>query len=426
MRQLLTAHPRSVITIAAGLVVMLGVGVAVLYIGGDHTLSAAATRPTAAPSVSPSSTDGPTATASPSVAPTPSATPSPTVDPTPTPTPTPTPPSCVNVASMPISQQVNQLIMVSGDFSNVGASAAYARAGVGGFVFFGQPAAGSGPRISAGLAGLFNDARASGQILPWTSTDEEGGYVARLSNLIGSLPAPRWMAANWTPAHVQSVITAHARAMWNLGITMDLAPVVDTALPSNTIADEADRSFSFDPHTAATYGVAFANGLHAGGVVAVAKHFPGFGQANANTDLSPATDPSLAELQGRDLIPFEQAIANGVPVIMITHASVPGLTGSVPASLSPATYQYLRNTLHFNGVTLTDSLSAVAITDYYSQPAAAVKAVEAGADMVMIQDTAWQGTLTALQNAVASGALPAAQLNASVTRILTAKSIATC
>lgn len=316
--------------------------------------------------------------------------------------------------------------MVSGDFSNLGASAPYARAGAGAFVFFGQPPAGSGPTISAGLAGLFNDARASGQILPWTSTDEEGGYVARLSNVIGSLPAPRWMAANWTPAYVQSVITAHARAMWNLGITMDLAPVLDTALPSNTIADESDRSFSYDPQVAATYGIAYANGLRAGGVVAVGKHFPGFGQANANTDLSPATDPPLSELQSRDLIPFERAIGNGLPVIMITHASVPGLTGTTPASLSPATYQYLRNTLHFNGVTLTDSLSAVAITRYYTEQAAAVIAVESGADMVMIQATAWQATVSALQNAVASGALPSAQLNASVTRILNAKSIATC
>ncbi|HEX6513707.1 MAG TPA: glycoside hydrolase family 3 N-terminal domain-containing protein, partial [Chloroflexota bacterium] len=225
---------------------------------------------------------------------------------------------------------------------------------------------------------------------------------------------------------MQSVVTAHAQAMWNLGITMDLAPVLDTAVPSNTIADEADRSFSYDPQIAATYGIAYANGLRAGGVVAVGKHFPGFGQANANTDLSPATDPPLSELQSRDLIPFQQAIGSGLPVIMITHASVPGLTGTAPASLSPATYQYLRNTLHFNGVALTDSLSAVAITDYYTEPAASVKAIESGADMVMIQATAWQGTLTALQDAVNVGGLSVAEINASVTRILNAKSIATC
>ena len=316
--------------------------------------------------------------------------------------------------------------MVSGDFSNIGASAPYARAGVGAFVFFGQPPAGSGPTISAGMAALFNDARAAGQILPWTSTDEEGGYIARLSNVIGSLPSPRWMAANWTPTYTQSVVTAHARAMWNLGITMDLAPVLDTSPASNTIADESDRSFSYDGQTAARYGIAYANGLRAGGVVAVGKHFPGFGQANANTDVSPATDPPLSELQSRDLIPFEQAITSGLPVIMITHASVPGLTGTTQASLSPATYQYLRNTLHFTGVTLTDSLSAVAITDYYTEPAAAVKAVEAGADMVMIQATAWQATVTALQNAVSSGALPDDHVYTSVTRILNAKGLTTC
>lgn len=414
MRQLLMAHPRSAITIAVMVVIMLAAGLGGLYIGAGRAVTATATRPSPTPSTTLSAPATPTDSLSP------------TASPSVLPTPTPTPANCVAVDTMPMSQRLNQLIMVSGDFSNLAASAPYARAGAGAFVFFGQPAAGSAPTITAGLAGLFNDARASGQVLPWMSTDEEGGYVARLSNVIGSLPAPRWMAANWTPAHVQSVMTAHARAMWNLGITMDLGPVLDTAPASNTIADESDRSFSYDPQTAASYGIAYANGLHAGGVLAVAKHFPGFGQASANTDLAPATDPPLSELQGRDLIPFEQAIGNRIPVIMVTHASVPELTGTVQASLSPATYQYLRNTLHFNGVALTDSLSALAITDYDSQPVAAVKATEAGADMVMIQATAWPATVTALQNAVSSGELAISQVNASVTRILAAKGVATC
>jgi beta-N-acetylhexosaminidase len=424
MGKLLAAHRRVIVAVAIGLAVLVPTLVILLVISPKRPASALLPTPSATilPSISPSLSSTPGDTATPSV--TASATPTPTPTPSPTTTPTPT---CVNVASWPLASKLNQLIMVSGDFSNIGASAAYARAGVGAFVFFGQPAAGSGPTISAGMARLYNDARANGQVLPWISTDEEGGYVARLSNVIGALPTPRWMASNWSASYVQSVITSHARAMWNLGVTMDLAPVLDTALSTNTIADENDRSFSYDPQTAATYGIAYANGLRAGGVLAVAKHFPGFGQASANTDLGPATDPPLSELQTRDLIPFEHAIANGIPVIMITHASVPGLTGTVPASLSSATYQYLRSTLHFNGVALTDSLSALAISDYgYSQAAASVRAIESGADMAMIQAAQWQATLSALENAVNSGALPQSQLNASVTRILAAKQLAVC
>ena len=317
--------------------------------------------------------------------------------------------------------------MVSGDFSNLGASAPYARAGVGAFVMYGQPAAGSGPTIMSGLAALYNDARAAGRVYPWVSTDEEGGSVARLSNVIGALPTARSMAANWSLATVQAVMKAQAQAMWNLGVTMDLAPVLDTALSTNTVADENDRSFSYDPNIAGAYGTAFMNGLRSGGVVPVGKHFPGFGQASANTDLGPAVDPPLSELESRDLIPFQQAISHGLPVIMITHASVPGLTGTVPASLSPATYQFLHNTLHFNGMTITDSLSAGAISGYgYAQPAAAVQAVESGADMVMINSAQWQPTLNALQSAVSSGALPMSRVNQAVSRILTAKALSVC
>ena len=277
------------------------------------------------------------------------------------------------------------------------------------------------------MAAIYNDARAHGQVLPWVSTDEEGGYVARLSYVIGALPTPRQMAARWTPAQVRSVMAQHAAAMWNLGVIMDLAPVLDTASPSDTIADESDRSFSENGSVAASYGVAYANGLRSSNVVPVVKHFPGLGHASANTDAGPATDPSLAQLETNDLISFEQAIANGMPVIMISHASVPGLTGTAPASLSPATYQFLRNTLHFGGVTLTDSLSAGAVVAAgYSQANAAVTALEAGADMAMIHDSAWPSTVAALQQAVATGALPIGQVNTSVARILKAKGLSPC
>jgi beta-N-acetylhexosaminidase len=318
-------------------------------------------------------------------------------------------------------------MMVSGDFSNLSASVPDARAGVGAFVLFGQPSAGSGPAISSGLAALYNNARASGQVLPWVATDEEGGSVARLAYVIGSLPSARQMAAQWTPADVQAVMAAHAAAMWNLGVIMDLAPVLDTANPNNTIAEENQRSFSETGQTAAAYGIAFATGLRASGVVPVAKHFPGLGHASANTDLGPATDPSLAQLEANDLIPFEQAIARGVPAIMVSHASVPGLTGTVPASLSPATYQFLRNNLHFKGVTMTDSLGAGAILAAgYSQASAAVAAIEAGANMVMINRIELPSTLSALQQAISSGALSLKQVNASVAQILVSKGHAVC
>jgi beta-N-acetylhexosaminidase len=259
------------------------------------------------------------------------------------------------------------------------------------------------------------------------STDEEGGSIARLSNVIGTLPSARQMAAQWTAAQVQTTMTTHARAMWNLGVIMDLAPVLDTANPANLIAGENQRSFSENGETAATYGVAYANGLRSGGVVPVMKHFPGLGHASANTDLGAAVDPSLAQLESNDLIPFERGISDGLRVMMISHASVPGLTGTTPASLSPATYAFLRATLHFNGVAITDSLSAGAISAAgYSQSSAAVAAIQAGADMVMVRDYAWTATVAALQAAVSNGALPLSRVNAAVGGVLAAKGLTVC
>jgi beta-N-acetylhexosaminidase len=328
------------------------------------------------------------------------------------------------VSSWSVPQRVEQLLMVSGEFSNLGASTSLAAAGVGGFVLFGQPAAGSGPAIQSGLASLDAAAAEHGQTDPWMSTDEEGGPIARLSNVIGALPSPRQMAAQWTPAQTQSALTSHALAMRSLGITMDLAPVLDTANPDNTIAGENNRSFSENGEVAATYGLAFADGLLAGGIVPVAKHFPGLGHASADTDTGPATDPPLAQLDADDLIPFEAAAAAGLPVVMVGHPMVPGLTGNIPSSLSPATYQLLRSTLGFGGVAMTDDLDAVAVSAAgYTQPAAAVKAIEAGADMAMIDASQWSATVSALSQAVNTGRLPVANLDASVNRILAAKGI---
>ena len=331
------------------------------------------------------------------------------------------------LSTWPLAALVAQLIMVSGQFSDLAASAPQAEAGVGGFVFFGQPPAGSGPAITAGLAALVSDAAAGNEVAPWMSTDEEGGEVARLSDVIGALPTPREMAAQWTPAQVEAAMAAHGAAMHALGMTMDLAPVLDTASLTDTIADENDRSFSDDPQTVASYGVAYAEGLESSGIVAVAKHFPGLGHANADTDLGPATDPPLSQLESDDLIPFEDAMSSGVPVVMVGHPIVPDLTDGLPASLSPATYELLRQTFHFMGVTLTDSLGAGAILAAgYSEQSAAVTAVEAGADMVMIDVSSWTATLEALEQAVSSGGLSLSSVDASVSRILSAKGVPFC
>jgi beta-N-acetylhexosaminidase len=275
---------------------------------------------------------------------------------------------------------------------------------------------------------LVDSAQDSHHIVPWLSTDEEGGGIARLAGVVGPLPWPRQLAEEYSPSQVRSVIETHAVALRALGITMDLAPVVDTAAATDGIGEEGLRSFSEDPTTTATYGIAFEAGLAAGGVTGVFKHFPGLGHANADTDLGSATDPPLADLVDDDLVPFARAAKAGVGVIMVGHPVVAGLTGGLPASLSPAAYQYLRRQIGFQGVAMTDSLDAGAISAAgYGLPAAAVAAIVAGADMVLFTDaTAYPAVLAALEAAVASGQLSLPRVNTAVGRILVAKHLRPC
>ncbi|HVC13951.1 MAG TPA: glycoside hydrolase family 3 N-terminal domain-containing protein [Acidimicrobiales bacterium] len=317
--------------------------------------------------------------------------------------------------------------MVLGDFTSAGSLQAEAQAGVGGLVFLGQPAASAGPALHAALAALDGTATGAGQVVPWMSTDTEGGVVSRLANVLGAIPSARGMAAQWTPAQVESTMAARGAALRGLGITMDLAPVLDTASPTDPVAYESQRSFSTTPQVVTTYGTAFAAGLRAAGVVAVGKHFPGLGHASANTDTGPASDPSLAQLLRVDLIPFTRVVASGLPVVMVGHPVVPGLSGGLPASLSPSTYTLLRTTLHFGGVAMTDSLGAGAISAAgYTEASATVSALGAGADMPMVDASAWQPAVQAIVQALSDGALPRSQADASVTRILATKGVSVC
>jgi beta-N-acetylhexosaminidase len=330
-------------------------------------------------------------------------------------------------AQWPASRLANQLLIVIGTFTAPSQLTQEAAAGAGGLTFLGHPSASRRTAVRAGVAALAAAAAAAGQIPPWMSSTTEGGAVTRLGGVLGPLPSARAMAATMSPTAVQGEMEARAGEMRGLGITMDLAPVLDVSSATNQVADEGQRSFSATAAVAASYGVAFAAGLRAGGVVAVGKHFPGLGRASADTDTAPATDPPLPTLEADDLVPFEKAVAAGLPAVMVGHAVVPDLTGGLPASVSPATYRLLRQTLHFSGVAMTDSLVAKAISAAgYTEASAAVAAIEAGGDMAIVDEASWPGAVAQLEGAISSGALPASQVEASVGRILAAKGAAVC
>jgi beta-N-acetylhexosaminidase len=333
------------------------------------------------------------------------------------------------LSSWSIQRRAAQLVAAPAEETDVLAVRSLVREGLGGIILFGSQAP---PSLPSELATLRGDA--PGGLAPLVMTDEEGGEVQRMANLAGSLPWPRTMAATMTVAQVRALAERTARRMRAAGVTMDLAPVLDLSDSPGPDATHPDgpRSFSARPAVAAAYGLAFAQGLQEGGVIPVVKHFPGLGAASNNTDYGPASDPPLPTLAAGALRPFQAAIASGLPAVMVSAVSVPGLTGPLPAALSaPAITGLLRGQLRFDGLVLTDSLSAAAIQDAgYTVPQAAVRAVEAGADMVLFQasdpETIANQVIAGITAAVISGQLSAARVDAAVQHVLTAKRVQLC
>ena len=335
------------------------------------------------------------------------------------------------IDSWSLARRAAQLLVAPVEEDDVAAALPLVRAGAGAIILFGSAAPAN---LAAQLDAL--DAAAQGGVAPIVMTDEEGGAVQRIANVVGDVPSARTMAATMTPAAVTALARQLGTRMRSLGIRMDLAPVLDVndGPGPNASYPDGTRSFSADPAVAATYGLAFATGLEEAGVVPVVKHFPGLGHASGNTDVGPATTPPLSFLEGDDLIPFRDAIAAGIPVVMVSNATVPGLT-SGPASLSEAAVTgLLRDRLGFRGLVMTDSLSAGAIAATgLGVPTAAVVAVQAGVQMLLYTapsataaTTTGFATIQALVAAVQDRRLNVSVLDADVAAVLRLKGVSPC
>ena len=165
------------------------------------------------------------------------------------------------------------------------------------------------------------------------SVDEEGGRVSRLSSLIGSAPSARELAQSESAEQVYQLALERGRKMRRLGITVDMAPVVDV---TDSAADTVigDRPFSAQTAVVTEYARAYARGLRSAGLLPVLKHFPGHGHASGDSHTSGVVTPPLDELQDIDLVPYRTLVAEGPVGVMVGHMQVPGLTGNEPASLN--------------------------------------------------------------------------------------------
>ncbi|MBI5336390.1 MAG: glycoside hydrolase family 3 protein [Mycolicibacterium rufum] len=258
------------------------------------------------------------------------------------------------------------------------------------------------------------------------SVDEEGGRVSRLAGLIGAQPAPRALAATRTPEEVYQIALDRGRQMRGLGFTIDFAPVVDvTDAPDDTVI--GDRSFGADPTAVTDYAGAYARGLRDAGLLPVLKHFPGHGHGSGDSHAGSVVTPPIDALKDNDLVPYRTLTTQGPVGVMVGHMEVPGLTGSEPASLSPQAYGLLRSGDYggppFGGVVFTDDLSSMkAISDRFGVPDAALRALQAGADVALwVTTDEVPAVLDRLEKAVAAGELSQPAVDASVTKLAAMK-----
>lgn len=335
------------------------------------------------------------------------------------------PPACDPagmVASWPTEQQVAQLLMVGVDPDTPDeVRSVVANHGVGGVFVGGNP-------TTLFETGTLRDLPSLGPVPPLVAVDDEGGRVTRIDALAGPLPSAREMAQSMSPAEVRSLAAERGAALRELGVTMDLAPVVDVA---DQPADEVigDRSFGDDPDQVIAYAGAFAAGLIDAGVIPVLKHFPGHGRATGDSHVEAVSTPPLDDLRQSDLLPY-QALATGPAGVMVGHLDVPGLTSpGQPTSVSPAAINgLLRTDLGFGGLVMTDDLgSMAAIADRYTLVEAVEAALAAGADMALwVTSAELPVVIDHLVGAVESGQLDRAQVTRSVLRVLGVKGVDPC
>lgn len=273
------------------------------------------------------------------------------------------------------------------------------------------------------------------------STDQEGGEVVRL-NKGTSLPGNMALGAINSASDAKTVGGILGSELSAFGINVDFAPSLDVnSNPINPIIGV--RSFSSDPNIVANLGVQVINGIQEKNVSAAAKHFPGHGDTSTDTHTSlPSVDKTLKELEDCELIPFKQAVENGVDMIMTAHIQFPkieketvvsesdGSEVTLPATLSKTfVTDILRNKLGFKGVVTTDAMNMGAIADNFGVTQACILAINAGVDILLMpvsltdesSGTELASLIGNIKSAVVNGDIKEETINAAVKRILELK-----
>jgi len=332
------------------------------------------------------------------------------------------------IAEMPLEDKVAGLFVITPEeLTGVGTAVkagdgtknALGTYAVGGLVYFSKNI-----RSEAQLTEMLANTVLFSKYPLFLAVDEEGGKVSRVADSGIGVEKVGTMAEIGAGGDAQNAYEAGTTIgayLKRLGFNLDFAPVADVLTnPDNKTI--GDRAFGTDGALVAQMVPSFVTGLEEEGVSSCLKHFPGLGDTTEDThDGMAVTERTLEEFQTVEFPVFKAGIDAGADFVMVSHVSVPALTGdNTPASLSGTVIGILRNDLGFDGIVITDALNMTAVTDYYTADEAAIKAIQSGADMLLMPEnfkTAYEGLLQAVQN----GTISEERINESLRRIYRVK-----
>lgn len=292
---------------------------------------------------------------------------------------------------------------------------------VGGLVYFAQNL-----EDKAQVQKMLSGVQSFSTIPLFLGVDEEGGTVSRVGENaelggknIGDMAS---YGEQGDPAALYNAMSDVADMLTELGFNLDFAPVADVSggRSDNVIGS---RSFGTAPELCASMVSVALGALQDGSVISCLKHFPGYGSAVTDDHYGTSVlNKTEEELEACDYLPFRSGIESGAAFIMVSHLSVPSVTGDeTPADLSEAIVtEILRNKLGFENVIITDAQNMGSITEHYTAAEAAVGALMAGSDMVLMPADL-QAAYNSVRDALKNGTLTQARIDESVLRILTVK-----
>lgn len=328
---------------------------------------------------------------------------------------------------MSVAEKVGQLLIVGIGGRQVSsvAEAHITKRFVGGFILFRRNIQ-TPKQVAALTAGLQQVAQQTPNGIPlFIAIDQEGGNVVRLEKGATVLPGNLALGATRSQALAEKAGELTAIELAAVGVNLNFAPVMDVNTdPRNPVIGV--RAYGESPTLVSQLGKAYIRGLQRNGVMATAKHFPGHGDTDVDSHKNlPIVTHEKGRISTVELVPFRAAIASGVAAIMSAHILYPALDAELPTTLSHEILtKLLRRQLGFEGLIITDDMEMQAIDAQYEIGNAAVLAVQAGADIVLVSGTLkkQQRVYNALRQAVRSGDISETRLDTTVRRILKTKS----